>query len=265
MRRRNRINQIVADFGRKPLLECRVLDLGSLTGHFSAEFAVRGAKEVIGIEGRRTNVDEANRLFNRPNLKFFQDDVRNLSRENYGEFDIVLAPGILYHLDAPDCFKFLESISEVCTGFAVIDTHFAFQSKRQETYKGRVYHGATHIEYVREPTPEEQESRNWSSIGNTKSFWATKPSLINSIADVGFTSIYESQFPAWNDIPADRIALVALKNERERILAVSVEDESIFNERVDEVPKVPPSLSEKGYRPTLRSKVGDTLRRFGLR
>ena len=56
MRRLARIVQMVSDSAREPLSELRILDLASLEGRFSAEFALRGA-EVLGIEGRRTNID----------------------------------------------------------------------------------------------------------------------------------------------------------------------------------------------------------------
>ena len=43
-----------------------------------------------------------------------QDDVRNLSVEKHGEFDVVLCLGNLYHLGAPDVFSFAARLSEVC-------------------------------------------------------------------------------------------------------------------------------------------------------
>ena len=237
MRRRARINQIVIDYSRKPLSESRILDLACLEGDFSAEFAFRGA-EVVGIEGRRINLERANARFSFPTLKFIQDDVRNLSREKYGKFDVVLCMGILYHLDEPDCFKLLESIAGVCTGFAVIDTHISFTGNEIVTYKDHEYRGWHYIEYKNKPNAEQQEKSTWASINNVKSFWPTKPSLINALIDAGFNSVYECQYPAWNDIPADRVALIALKGNKEKILAVPFE-ETILGERVDEIPRVP--------------------------
>ena len=96
-----------------------------------------------------------------------------------------------YHLDAPDCFKLLETIAEVCSGAAIIDTHVSFRRDEAVTYKGHRYAGWRYREYLREPTPGEMEDRKWASIGNLRSFWPTKPSLINAIADAGinqFTS-----------------------------------------------------------------------------
>jgi hypothetical protein len=41
-----------------------------------------------------------------------QGDVRDLSRQEHGLFTVVLSIGILYHLDAPDVFTFVERIAE---------------------------------------------------------------------------------------------------------------------------------------------------------
>lgn len=246
---------MVSDSARKPLSESRVLDLASLEGRFSAEFALRGA-EVLGIEGRRTNVECAAARYSFPNLKFVQDDVRNVCREKYGEFDVVLCLGILYHLDAPDCFKLLEAIAEVCSGIAIIDTHVSFRRDAMVTHKGHQYAGWRYREYIRKPTPEQTEDRKWASIGNVRSFWPTKPSLVNAIVDAGFNSVYECQYPAWNDIPSDRVALVALKGERECGLAEDF-DQEILNERIDEVAKVGPAQQQQ--------KMASVIKRQSLR
>jgi hypothetical protein len=261
MRRRARINQIVNDSARKPISESRILDLASLEGDFSAEFALRGA-EVLGVEGRRTNVQRAAARFSLPNLRFVQDDVRNVCREKYGEFDVVLCLGILYHLDAPDCFKLLEAIAGACIGIAIIDTHVSLRRDEMVEYKGHGYWGWRYKEYSREPTSEQTERSTWASIGNVRSFWLTKPSLVNAIVDAGFNSVYECQYPAWNDIPSDRVALVAMKGKRERILAVDF-DEGILNERVDEVPKVGP-VRQQGLS-ALKLQSSRIARLFGLR
>jgi SAM-dependent methyltransferase len=227
---------MVSDLSRKPFAASRVLDLASLTGDFAVECALRGA-EVLGIEGRSSNLDRAIQRVSLPNLRFVQDDVRNLSRDKYGEFDVVLCLGILYHLDEPDCFKLLESMAAVCTGLAIIDTHVGLTREERVEYNGHEYRGWRYTEYPHPPTSEEIEANTWGSLGNPRSFWLTRPSLVNAIVDAGFNSVYECQFPAWNDISADRVALAALKGTREPILAEQGDDR-IFNERVDEVPRL---------------------------
>src|ERR1035441_9209545 len=76
--RLKRITQIVHDLLRKPLNECRILDLACLDGIFSIEFASRGA-ETIGIEIREANIKKAifgKEVLGLNNLTLVQDDVR---------------------------------------------------------------------------------------------------------------------------------------------------------------------------------------------
>jgi len=111
---------MVCDLAHRPLTGLRVLDLACAHGYYSFEMARLGA-QVLGIEGRESWLENARRTKQEasiPNVEFVQDDVRNLSKEKYGEFDIVLCLGILYHLDAPDVFEFLGRVFEVCREFA---------------------------------------------------------------------------------------------------------------------------------------------------
>ncbi len=234
MRRRARIIQVVCDLTKKPISELRILDLASLEGHFSFEFASKGA-QVTGIEGRQSNIEKALALGERLKLKpqFVKDDVRNLSSEEYGVFDVVLCLGILYHLDAPDIKSFLETLYEVCRDFVVIDTHVGLSPVE----KFGKYSGYYFTEYECEPSPEEREKSSWSSIGNVKSFWLTKPSLVSALADVGFTSVMEVHFPTMNDMAADRVTLVAFKGKPE-MPTVEFTDPSILGERPPEFPAV---------------------------
>jgi hypothetical protein len=236
MRRKLRIVQMVSDHLEKPISEIKILDLASLEGDFAAEFAARGAT-VTAIEGREINIKAAKERFpsdKYKNLEFIQDDVRNLSSAKYGKFDVVLCLGILYHLDTPDCFKLIKSIADVCTDFAIIDTHIGINDERV-TFEGHNYFGWKYSEYAYVPTNEIQENSRWASINNTKSFWLTKPSLINALINGGFSTVYECQYPAWNDMPGNRIALVATKKKREK-LHNSLSDREVIEEMVEEIP-----------------------------
>jgi 2-polyprenyl-3-methyl-5-hydroxy-6-metoxy-1,4-benzoquinol methylase len=86
-----RITQVMADFPRKPWTDLRVLDLGSLEGQFAMEFALKGA-QVVAIEGREENNVKARAAAaskGLKNIQFVTDDVRNLSREHFGQYDVV--------------------------------------------------------------------------------------------------------------------------------------------------------------------------------
>jgi hypothetical protein len=234
--------QVVSDFARFRLSELKIVDLASLEGHYSIELALRGSN-VVGIEGRRSNIDKARAEQQRLNLKnvtFIQDDVRNLSRARYGEFDVVLCLGILYHLDSPEVFELLAAISEVCRDFAVVDTLISNTAVSYVDYKGSRYAGWFYTEYSTPPTTEEQEASAWAAIGNMKSFWLTRPSLYNALAQAGFSAVYECHNPPVTDLTSDRVTLIATKREKQALVATPV-PEAIIRETWPEQPL--PALS----------------------
>ena len=141
--RLRRLVQTAQDSIKKPLSACRVLDLACLEGHYAIEFALHGA-EAIGIEGRQVSVEKCNYAKNALGLdkvKFVVDDVRNLSVEKYGKFDIVICAGILYHLTASDAAALLKSMSDVCTGILLLDTFVALSSQATVEISDRTVHG----------------------------------------------------------------------------------------------------------------------------
>lgn len=109
----------------------RVVDLGCCEGGYVVEFA-RAGYEVLGIEARSDSVARCNYVLSETglhNLAFVQDDVRNLN--DYGEFDVVLCLGLLYHLDNP--VAFLRQLGKATKRLLVLQTHFA-EAKRNRRY-----------------------------------------------------------------------------------------------------------------------------------
>jgi 2-polyprenyl-3-methyl-5-hydroxy-6-metoxy-1,4-benzoquinol methylase len=207
-----RILQIVSDLSKKPLNNSRVLDLACLEGLYCIELARHGA-ESVGIEGRSQNFEKAKyskEALNLNNLKLHLDDVRNLTIEKYGEFDVVLCLGLLYHLDAPDVFQFVEKMRAVCKDILIIDTHISKETTAKVEYKGFSYSGKFYQEHPSGTSVENKTKNLWASLDNEKSFWPTRLSLFNLLARSGFTSVYECHNPAEPEKPEDRITLVAL-------------------------------------------------------
>lgn len=211
-----KIVQMIQDVSQCDFGKLRILDLACLEGQYAIEFALHGA-EVVGIEGRESNVQKAifaKNVLGLGNLSFYQDDVRNLSKQKYGEFDVVLCSGILYHLDAPDVFPFLESIHDVCRKFVIIDTHIASNPNVTVTYKNANYLGQTYREHDPQSSLNERLKANWASLDNVSSFWFTKASLFNYLTRIGFSSINESlsRYPAYQK-KDDRITVLAFKRK----------------------------------------------------
>lgn len=215
-----RILQIVADWTSKSWENLRVLDLACLEGLYGLEMALQGA-EVVGVDARQANVEKARfakEVLGVNNISFYQDDVRNLSVEKYGYFDVILCLGILYHLNVPDVFYLLENIAQTGRGLAVVDTHVSPTSEISYQYQQQTYWGRSYTEHSPESSLQEREKVLWSSLDNVESFWLTRASLFHFLHRVGFTSVYECHQPLVRKYEvmreqkqADRATFVAIK------------------------------------------------------
>ncbi|PYX02449.1 MAG: SAM-dependent methyltransferase [Acidobacteria bacterium] len=216
-----RILQIVSDIATKPLEAIRLVDLACHEGQYAIEFARHGAN-ALGIEGREVHIQKAlfaKEVLSLSNVNFVKDDVRNLSKQKYGSFDVVLCLGILYHLDVPDVFTFVERIAEVCDDIAVIDTRIAPGPTSSYLFNGTRYWGNSISEgHKATDTPQTKIARYWASLDNVKSFHLSRTSLYCLLSRVGFTSVYECHIPPECDKPIDRITLVAIKGRRQRVI-----------------------------------------------
>jgi len=218
--RLRRLVQIAKDLAGKPLRELRVLDLACLEAHYAIEFAMHGAS-AVGIEYREESLAKARfaRDYLRlDKLELYQDDVRNLSVKRYGQFDVVICSGILYHLDAADVFRFIRRIYEVCTRAAIIDTQIALHPTDTVEFENRKYQGAWFIEHDESADAETKLKSLWASVDNNRSFWPTEASLANFADRVGFTTFYECLNP-YHPLPGDRRAYVAIKGSAGEILS----------------------------------------------
>ena len=199
------IERLLATLFHGRLEGLRVADLGCNEGGFSLALAQRGA-EVVGMEAREENVAKCRLLadhFALPKLRFVQGDVKELRAETHGAFDVVLALGILYHLDDP--VGWLQQVTAATRAVVFIDTHFAppegadlgalepglagrlgpveTRSAEGWDYDGRWFH-----EYDGEA---ERDAMPWASFSNPDSFWLTKRSLLRAVHRAGFDAVLE--------------------------------------------------------------------------
>lgn len=220
--RLKRTVQIVSDLVGKPLSECRILDLGCLDGIFSIEFALHGA-ETIGIEVREDNIKKAifcKEVLNLNNLDFRQEDARNISIESHGMFDAIICSGLLYHLTASDAIELISKMFNMSYKVVVIDTHIALEPVKSYLSDNDEYWGKLHNEHNEQDTQEIKSKKLWASWDNNQSFWFTRPSLINILNKIGFTSTYECFTPSHINFGRpgiehlDRCTFVALKGKK---------------------------------------------------
>jgi hypothetical protein len=150
-------------------------------------------------------------------LDFVQADVRDLSVGAYGCFDVVVASGILYHLDTLDVFKFVEDMYEMTSRLVVIDTNVSPRAEMEVQYHGQRYRGLRLAHSV----PEDPIEKSWGPVGGTTSFMFTRRSLVNLLGHVGFSSIYECLSPAHlDDLGRPRYTFAAVKGEEMRSLTL---------------------------------------------
>jgi 2-polyprenyl-3-methyl-5-hydroxy-6-metoxy-1,4-benzoquinol methylase len=209
-----RIMQITRDLAGRPFHALRILDLGCGEGVYAIEAGLRGA-EVLALDARTQRMNQGAACAARHGLatvRFSQEDVRRVTREDFGSFDVVYLLGLLYHLDAPDVFSVLENVYGLCKGLLLIDTLISLTGDIQVEWQREVYQGRRCREHDDEDTDEVRRSRVLKSIDNTYSFRFTKESLLRALHDIGFTSVYDCLVPFEPGKAEDRITLVAVKN-----------------------------------------------------
>lgn len=195
-----RLVQLASDlFG--PLETLRVLDLACLEGLYGLEFAMQGS-EVVAIEGRHTNAERVRFAADKLKPERYEvqvGDVRSLSPETHGTFDLTLCLGILYHLEGEEVIDLARAVAACSTRAAVFRTAVGLSTREEVNgYRGFRY-----------PEPETA----WSSIGNKTSFWPTRSSLLNLLTDCGFTSVLEFAGPPIMEVDGsdDSTCVLALK------------------------------------------------------
>lgn len=196
--RLKRVVKAIADHAGKPLSECRILDLGCLEGQFSIELALHGA-DVVGIEVRAANVKKAQFLkeaYGLSNVEFHQGDARDISAEKNGHFDAIICSGLLYHLTATDAIALIERMYAMSWHCVIVDTHISIRGTDRHAENGDIYYGHYFVEHHPGDDEAEREKRRLASADNEKSFWFTRPSLVNILSKAGFTTVYEALTPA---------------------------------------------------------------------
>jgi hypothetical protein len=200
----------------------RLLDLGSAEGLQSIEAALHGF-DTVGVEGREVFIERAEfakKAFALENVRFMRGDVRNISKDILGVFDVTLCLGILYHLNREAMLPFFKALSEMTSQLLIIDTHVDNPASVARYKLGeasdidRKYFGRMHYEHPPGLSILQKLGRLRASLDNEKSFWFDYPSLCQILADHGFNYVLDVKRPFHNmnaDFRQTRVLLVALK------------------------------------------------------
>jgi hypothetical protein len=104
----------------------RCLDIGCHEGWFTFQLAVRGAREVIGVDVREEHLRKASviqRITGLNNVSFSRASIYDLPRAGLGKFELTFFVGVLYHLDNP--VGALSAVRAVTSRLCVIETQVA--------------------------------------------------------------------------------------------------------------------------------------------
>jgi methyltransferase family protein len=218
----HRVVRLVADHAGKPLNELRILDLAAYEGAFAIEFARHGA-DVVMIEARDPHVAKARfvkDVLGLDNLQVIKADVRSLD-DTHGTFDVVLCLGILYHLDAPELIPFLSAVYALTRHLVVLETQMSLRARLKlkgpaDSYWGR-YFG-------------ENVQQLGAAIDSSRALWLTKPSLLNLLRDIGFTSVLQCLNPPIHavDVFIDHGTFLAVKGEQQQIFSAPPAARSVW-------------------------------------
>lgn len=95
----------------------RVVDLGCANGLFALTAEARGAAEVLAVDHTKHNVESLNKVI-LPHLqskvKAIHLNIMEFTAEIYGQFDLVIFAGLLYHLRYP--FSALKIVRDLTKG-----------------------------------------------------------------------------------------------------------------------------------------------------
>lgn len=156
-----------------------IMELGSLEGGHTIALAKHpGVQKVLGIEGRKSNIDKARfvqQVFGIDNTEFIEGNIEKIDLSQWGQFDAVFCVGLLYHLPAP--WNLIEQISKV-TRNLYIWTHYATESDASiqvNGYRGLLY--------------EEKGIIDPLSGMSQQSFWPTLKALRTILSRYTFSNI----------------------------------------------------------------------------
>lgn len=150
---------------------CSVLDIGCSEGFFARAAEQRGATRIMGIDSA-PHLAEKNALLAEitgSQLEFHNKTIYDLSRETFGEFDLVIFLSVFQHLDHP--FQALSLISSLTRTTAVMEVPIAVSKENDP-------------EFQQEPISITRRSPKDRRI-----FLPNEAMLTEMLSDAGFASV----------------------------------------------------------------------------
>jgi hypothetical protein len=184
-----------------------VLELGALEGGNTLLLAQKGASRIVAVEARVDSYVKCcviKNLYKLGPADFVLDDVRNVTLDRYGTFDVALVAGILYHLRDPEVV--LANLARMAETI-IVATHVAGETSPsahapeiEVEMHGRKYRGKEYREGGLADPHSGLESA---------SFWPYEADLLDMIRDSGFGRVVVLDRPRRERDPYELVYLVA--------------------------------------------------------
>ena len=161
-----------------------VLDVGCNAGFYSFELKRLGAGTVLGVDSQRREVAQARlaaRILNL-DVAFRRCSAYDLSVVDPGQFDIVLALGLLYHCRHP--LLALERLAEVTRRTLLVESAVIPESMSaapRDFVLGNLVRHAEVAYYIQNESNAKEAVLNW--------FWPSASCLESLLRSVGFESV----------------------------------------------------------------------------
>lgn len=180
-----------------------VLDVGCNAGFYAVELKRRGAARVVGVDSQRSLVRQA--AFVRDalglDIEYARASVYDLDPRELGQFDVVLALGLIYH--CKHLVLALERLYGVTRELLILETAVYPPKKAPASFEydvGGLRPTLHPLAYVENPSEAKEAVYNW--------FLPGVESLRALLRNVGFDSV--EVFPATH---TDRVILACRKQE----------------------------------------------------
>lgn len=160
----------------------RVLEFGPLEGGHTLALARAGAGEIVAVEGRPDNHGRClliKDLFGLDNVTFQLGDIRDVTHDSHGAFDVAIALGVLYHLPDPD--RLLGQLVEIAP-LTLLWTHVADEGHPEKAPEGKLdsQYGTFRGKVLAEDTTHALSAMDRDII------WLYRQDLFDLIQAVGF-------------------------------------------------------------------------------
>jgi SAM-dependent methyltransferase len=142
----------------------RVLDLACNAGYWSWCSVQAGCDYVLGIDGRQMHIEQANFVFEvkeveKSRYDFIASDIFATDFTQFGTFDVVLCPGLVYHISKH--MELMEKISAVNSDILMIDTRLAgLPGSAMRVHYDRGKGGGASVDYPLVMTPTREAVRD---------------------------------------------------------------------------------------------------------